>query len=264
MRSSLLSLCARRRLTPGPAGVAITLAGLSLLGVACSSPAQAKHRATPTAPVLRTAPPTQTALDGRATASAVATPAIAASAPATALPTATEAPADPAVAEATAETPALEPEAPPSPPPARVIVPRIGVNARVIPVGEDPDGAMSSPGNPYDVGWWERGSRPGDYGSAVLGGHVDFAGFGAAVFWDLHLLQPGDTVSVVSTEGRQLNFTVTEVATYRWDDRSVIPRIYQLTDHQGLNLITCAGAFDARTHNYDKRVVVYTTLSPGQ
>jgi LPXTG-site transpeptidase (sortase) family protein len=136
------------------------------------------------------------------------------------------------------------------------------VNARVVPLGEDATGAMAAPDNPRDVGWWDLGTNPGDWGSAVLDGHVDFANYGAAVFWNLHELQPGDIVQVVSVAGQTLTFSVTEVATFDAQDNSSIDRIYRSNDHQGLNLITCAGTFDPRSHSYDKRIVVFTTLSP--
>jgi sortase A len=174
---------------------------------------------------------------------------------------------DPAAAEpgpAPLSDPGPDPteEPPPQPhaEPVRVMIPRIGVNARVIPVGEAADGSMDSPNDPVDVGWWDLGSRPGDHGSTVLGGHVDFAGYGAAVFWNLKLLHPGDQVTVLSSDNSRWVFTVNEVATYSYTDTSVLDRIFRSADHEGLNLITCTGTFDPRSHNYDQRVVVYTSL----
>jgi len=133
----------------------------------------------------------------------------------------------------------------------------------VVPLGEDATGAMASPDNPRDVGWWDEGTHPGDWGSAVFDGHVDYANYGAAVFWNLHLLQAGDTLQVVSVEGQTLTFTVTEIATFDAQDDNNIDRIFRTSDHQGLNLITCAGTFNPRTHNYDKRIVVFATLNAG-
>ncbi|HLZ72915.1 MAG TPA: class F sortase [Dehalococcoidia bacterium] len=131
-----------------------------------------------------------------------------------------------------------------------------------MPLGEDANGAMASPDNPRDVGWWDKGTHPGDWGSAVIDGHVDFANYGAAVFWNLHLLQPGDAVQVVSVEGQTLTFSVTASETFDAKDNSSIDRIFRNAEHQGLNLITCTGTFSPRTHDYDKRIVVFTTLAP--
>lgn len=158
----------------------------------------------------------------------------------------------------------VEPTSEPAPShtePVRLSIPKIGVNSSVIPVGEDSTGAMASPDNPVDVVWWNLGARPGDYGSAVIGGHVDFAGYGAAVFWNLKLMRPGDPVFVQEANGTALKFTVTEVDSYVFNDPTALDIIFRTTDHQGLNLITCTGTFNPRTHNYDQRVVVYTTLA---
>jgi sortase (surface protein transpeptidase) len=225
--------------------------------------ANVNHTSSPGTPGPATAPPLPSPL---ASLTPPTTPADRAPA-AVALPESTSA----AMSEETA-TPSPQPEATavaiptvtPAPlhaVPVRVMIPRIGVNARVIPVGTAPDGAMDSPNNPVDVGWWGPGARPGDFGSAVLGGHVDFAGYGAAVFWNLKLLQPGDQIRVVEADNTQLLFSVNDVETYSYSDTSVIDRIFRTEDRQGLNVITCTGTFDARTHNYDKRVVVYASLA---
>jgi LPXTG-site transpeptidase (sortase) family protein len=140
------------------------------------------------------------------------------------------------------------------------MIPAIGVNARIVDVGEGPDGAMESPNSPVDVGWFDPGFRPGEAGSAVLGGHVDFAGYGAAVFWNLKLLRPGDTITVVNAANQTFTYSVTDVQTYAYNDTSVIDRIFRDQSRSGLNLITCTGYFDQRSHNYDRRIVVYSSL----
>lgn len=187
-----------------------------------------------------------------------ASPTPAATPPPTPVPTDTPAP------EPTPE-PTVEPTPEPTPvprpaPPARLVIPRIGVDARVIPVGEAPDGTMESPGNPVDVGWFAPGFRPGEAGSPVIGGHVDYAGWGAAVFWNLRLLAPGDQFTVQNADGDWFTYAVTEIATYAYNDTSVIDRIFRDTSRPGLNLTTCIGTFDPRSHNYDRRLVVYSSL----
>ena len=213
-------------------------------------------------PAIRSFSVSAAALLAIATASAspspTALPATPSSAP---VPTASplSATPEPAPQESEAE-PTPEP-APSHAEPVRLSIPKIGVNSSVIPVGEDSTGAMASPDNPVDVVWWNLGARPGDYGSAVIGGHVDFAGYGAAVFWNLKLMRPGDPVFVQEADGTTLQFTVTEVDSYVFNDPTALDIIFRTTDHQGLNLITCTGTFNPRTHNYDQRVVVYTTLA---
>lgn len=215
-------------------------------------------------------PAAETATPARAAASA--TPDVAAADLALATPTRLPMPAPTATAMPTpeptesptpepTEAPTPEPTPPPRPaPPARLSIPSIGVNARVIPVGEAPDGSMDSPGNPVDVGWFEPGFRPGEQGSPVIGGHVDYANWGAAVFWNLKLLRPGDQFTVTNADGQAFTYSVDEVEIYAYDDTSVIDRVFRDTSHQGLNLVTCTGTFDPRSRNYDKRIVVYSSL----
>lgn len=56
----------------------------------------------------------------------------------------------------------------------RVLVPSLGIEAGVVPVGVRRDGAMELPPDGARVGWYRHGPVPGAAGgSAVLAGHVD-------------------------------------------------------------------------------------------
>src|SRR5689334_11255756 len=57
--------------------------------------------------------------------------------------------------------------------PDRIIIPKIGVNAKVEQVGITFKGNMSTPKSFFDVGWYKYGTIPGNLGSAVIDGHVD-------------------------------------------------------------------------------------------
>ena len=158
-----------------------------------------------------------------------------------------------------AEYTVLASQAPPPPVagPSRLVIPTIGVDAAVEPVGLTHDGAMDVPSGPHTVGWYHFGSPPGAVGSAVMDGHVDYRGVGPAVFWRLRELAPGDTLVVVTEDGDERRFRVTEVASY--PNASVpMERIFGSAASPRLNLITCDGAFIARDRNYDHRLVVYS------
>lgn len=145
--------------------------------------------------------------------------------------------------------------------PQRVVIARAGVDAAIVPLGETSGGAMATPETPTDVGWWQLGAAPGERGSAVFGGHLDFHDYGAAVFWKLNTLRPGDSVQVTRADGTQLRFVVQSSEVYPEADTAVIDRIFRQSDAARLNLITCAGTFNPVTRDYDKRLVVYTTLA---
>lgn len=183
-------------------------------------------------------------------------------------PTVTPAPTATSEAEPTAgpsptATPTPEPTATPTPAPVGVIpvrlkIPSIGVDAYVEKVGQTKDGAMDTPKNIFDVGWYELGAKPGQIGSAVIAGHLD-GPHTAAVFWDLSKVKPGQKIYVVDDQGKELTFEVQELQVYPYD-QAPLDKIFVDADDIRLNLITCNGTFDQRSLNYNNRLVVYTKL----
>jgi sortase (surface protein transpeptidase) len=140
--------------------------------------------------------------------------------------------------------------------PTRLTIPTIGVDGAIAPVGVDATNTMESPADPYGVAWYKYGARPGGRGSAVLAGHVDYAGIGPVIFWNLRSLTPGAELFVADDAGRRWRFVVTANETYRLDQ---FPgqRVFGDTGETALNLITCDGDFDPLTRSYDRRTVVY-------
>ncbi|MHB8621568.1 MAG: class F sortase [Chloroflexota bacterium] len=161
--------------------------------------------------------------------------------------------ASPNRAPAAAE-PATWTAAPPLP--VRLVIPAINVDAAVQPVGNTSDGAMDVPKRWGDVGWYGLGFRPGEDGSAVMAGHLDST-TGRAVFWNLNRLKVGDSVDVRNSDGSRLSFAVASKELYAFDN-APLRKIFGPADVPELNLITCSGAFDRASRNYDKRLVVYT------
>ena len=84
----------------------------------------------------------------------------------------------------------------PAPKPSRISIPSISVDAPITPHGLAPDGQMAVPDNIEEVAWYRFGATPGSRGSAVLAAHVDLAGAGPGVFFDLDALQEGNMVKV--------------------------------------------------------------------
>ncbi|MGW2488574.1 class F sortase [Streptomyces sp. NPDC001606] len=159
----------------------------------------------------------------------------------------------------------LPPAAAPLPdaPPQRLDIPRLGVQAPVVPRGLDARGAIDPP--PYDqagvVGWYGAGPGPGAPGPALLVGHVDTR-TRPAVFYRLSTVTPGDAVWVVRADGRVAEFTV--------EDVRVLPRTgFDAHTAYGprkpgraeLRLITCGGSYDRTSHAYTANVVVSAYLT---
>jgi hypothetical protein len=139
--------------------------------------------------------------------------------------------------------------------PARITVPSIGVQARVSALGLKEDGELSVPEDPWLVGWWRGGSRPGEEGPAVLVGHKD-SRTGPAVFYEVVDLAPGDEITVDDTNGRAATFVVTEIEQV---DKDAFPtdKVYGKTESPELRLLTCGGEYD---EEYEDNVIVYARL----
>ncbi len=138
--------------------------------------------------------------------------------------------------------------------PVRVRIPAIGVDAPVVNLGLDPDGAVAAPDGFQEVGWYEGGPRPGQPGPAVLLGHVD-SERGAAVFYRLATLPPGAQVLVDRADGTTARFRIKgrmQVA------KSQFPSdlVYAPTLTPSLRLVTCGGDFDTATGHYRDNVVL--------
>ena len=155
-------------------------------------------------------------------------------------------------------TPTSTPAPSPSPvaaPPARLLIPAIGVDAPVSVKGVRPDAVMDVPDGPEDVAWYNFTARPGTGGNAVLSGHLDYRNYGAAVFWRLKELGEGDIVEVRLADGSVLRYQVSLKLSY--DARMApVSEIVGPTSREVVTLITCGGTFDSGSRNYSDRLVV--------
>lgn len=142
--------------------------------------------------------------------------------------------------------------------PIHLRIPGIDVGAAIESVGLTSKGAMDVPTDPNNVGWYHLGPRPGEQGSAVLAGHLDWYGGKTAVFQYLNKLREGDLLTVETDNGRFFTFVVREIRTYHPDE--YVPEVFQNNDGAHLNLITCGGDWDSARKIYKERLVVFTDL----
>lgn len=146
--------------------------------------------------------------------------------------------------------------------PKRVRIEALGVDAAVSEVGVDvDDGTIGAPDlqRPHTVGWFHPGPAPGEIGPSALVGHVDSRRDGAAVFYEIGALEPGDAVEIVREDGSTAVFSVDMTASY---DKTEFPygAVFADTGYAGLRLITCGGDFDDNRRSYSHNTVVYATL----
>jgi LPXTG-site transpeptidase (sortase) family protein len=158
-----------------------------------------------------------------------------------------------------------EPVEPPDidpPVPTALRVDAIDIDAPVIATGVNQrTGQMAVPSNVRDVAWYKYGSRPGEAGSAVLAAHVDLAGQGPGVFFDLRDLNQGDVVEVEFSNGAVRFFRV-EARTVYLKGELPLDTVFAREGASVLTLITCGGGFSESSGSYDSNVVAYAVPIP--
>lgn len=145
--------------------------------------------------------------------------------------------------------------------PTRIAIPKIKVDARIRPLGVNPDGTAEVPPleQAQDAGWYRLGASPGEIGNAVIVGHVDSRYIGPAVFYRLGALRPGDPIVLTRQDGTTVRFRVDGVQSYP-KARFPTELVYGPSDRAGLRVVTCGGKFDERQRSYLDNVIVFATL----
>lgn len=139
--------------------------------------------------------------------------------------------------------------------PTRLIIPSINVDAAVQNIGLAADGSIGAPNGPYDVAWFDLGSKPGETGSAIISGHYGKWLSGAnSVFDNLNKLKKGDKIYVKDDKGNTVAFTVQSSKIY--NSNQTVPDLFKSTG-KGLNLITCNGTWIQSQKTYSNRLVIY-------
>lgn len=142
--------------------------------------------------------------------------------------------------------------------PMKLKIPGIKVDSTVANVGVTSKGAMDMIKSLQDVAWYQVGPRPGETGSAVIGGHYDGRiGGQKSVFDNLYKISKGDEILIVDDKGITITFVVREIR--RYDKTADATDVFISNDGKShLNLIACDGAWNKITKSYSKRLVVFT------
>lgn len=182
-------------------------------------------------------------------------PVVAASSSPTATPRPTPSRPVPVVPVYDADLSAQQPVAA-TPPPVRLVVPDVGIDMPVDPVGVTDDGEMQIPEDADRAGWYEFGPAPADAeGATVLAAHVDSRLTGIGQFARLREVAVGATLTVTTEDGSEHAYRVVGVEKIpkegapvdQWFDRSGAPRLV---------LVTCGGTFRRDIGHYTDNVVV--------
>lgn len=138
--------------------------------------------------------------------------------------------------------------------PVRIVIPSIDVDAEVVSVGLA-GGRLAAPRNATRAGWYERGTSPGELGSAVIVGHAtvpEWVSGGRAVFARLDRVAVGDTVRVLREDGTVASFRVDRV-----EEFSAVRASDDTGSEAQLRMVSMDRTDPRRVH----RTVVWATLA---
>jgi sortase family protein len=144
--------------------------------------------------------------------------------------------------------------------PVKIVIPSIDVNAPVHGVGRDDSGSIAVPSLRLinEAGWFDEGPSPGQYGPAILVGHVDTKNQ-PAIFHRLGDLKAGAQIEITRRDSKVAVFEVNSVETF---SKSQLPvnRVFNDYSRPGLRLITCGGAWVGGDLGYASNVIAFASL----
>jgi LPXTG-site transpeptidase (sortase) family protein len=138
--------------------------------------------------------------------------------------------------------------------PVQLSIPDLEVDGPVVPAGVNSENELDVPPDARTLVWYRHGPSPGEPGSAVIAGHLNWQGV-TGLFANLASTPVGATVTVTYDDGSQRAFTVTSVELVPKPDVSV-NGVFARGGEQVLRLVTCGGEFDDSVNSYQSNVVV--------
>lgn len=152
----------------------------------------------------------------------------------------------------------------PSDDPKYIAVPSIGItNTPIVRLGLLAGGAISTPDNIYEAGWYEGSALPGQSGATFIYGHVS-SWTADGIFYNLKKLVAGNMITLTRGDGKTFRYRVISSRVYASNDvdmRTVLSPINSKLP--GLNLMTCTGTVIPGTSEFTERLVVFTSLIRG-
>lgn len=143
--------------------------------------------------------------------------------------------------------------------PRYLIIPKLGVDARVLSVGLDDNGLLKTPSSIFDTAWFNQSAMPGQDGAMLIDGHVS-SWTAHGVFHDLKKLLAGDVIKIQRGDDAVFNYEVVKVQLYDAENVDMVAATMSIdATKPGLNLISCAGDVITGTNDFNQRIVVFAT-----
>jgi LPXTG-site transpeptidase (sortase) family protein len=145
--------------------------------------------------------------------------------------------------------------------PKYISIPAIDISTtKVLKLGLLKSGAIGTPDNVYDTGWYDGSSTPGQNGAMFIYGHVS-SWTADGIFYNLKILVAGDKIIITRGDNTTYTYQVVSLKIYPYNNvpmNTVLEPIQAGTP--GLNLMTCTGQVMPGTSEFNERLVVYTSL----
>lgn len=144
--------------------------------------------------------------------------------------------------------------------PRTLSIPALGLQeARVLEVGLTNEGDMDAPDSIHDVGWYTGSKKPGTgEGAVLMDGHVSGVNDPEGVFYNLKDITVGTEIIVEKGDGSEVKYEVRESESLPIEQVDMAKMMRSIDpEHEGLNLITCGGEYDADRQLFVDRVLVY-------
>jgi hypothetical protein len=138
--------------------------------------------------------------------------------------------------------------------PVRVTIPALDVDGPVLPAGVNSESELDVPPDAGTLVWYRHGPSPGERGSAVVAGHLNWRGV-SGLFADLAATPIGAEITVGYDDGSKQSFVVSSVELVPKPAVSV-NGVFARGGARVLRLVTCGGEFDDAVRSYRSNVVV--------
>lgn len=148
--------------------------------------------------------------------------------------------------------------------PRYLSIEKLGIsNARVLAMGVNAKGALNTPANIFDVGWYNASGKPGQGRVMIIDGHNGGPHM-YGVFKKLPDLVAGDIVKIERGDGAIFKYSVVENTTVSIDEAdkymNTLAKKPAISDKEGLTLISCTGEWSQKQKTYLSRQFVRAVL----
>lgn len=145
--------------------------------------------------------------------------------------------------------------------PRIIKIDKIGVRARVLPMGVKSNNQLMAPENIYDTGWYMNSAKPGEKGAMLIDGHYSGPTRAGGIFSKIKVLMAGDIITVEKGDGSSVKYEIQKIESIPKESVDMGKMLTPYGSSQkGLNMITCDGQYDPKTNTYDNRTVVFASM----